>query len=90
MRKYLIVRVEEADEEFPSKPVISKGVVEMPRTNMGRIRNAVHEAADTHFIHVSDAPTHSMFKMFTPEEESMIEEIFETALERVRNRGNTK
>lgn len=90
MRKYLIVRIDNADEMTPEKPIFANGSLVWPYSNMAQIRKAVHKASDTHFISVADAPTHSPMGIFTRDEEDKIAEIFEGALKRAKDRCNGK
>lgn len=84
MEKYIIVKVRDADAEFPSSPYkdLVTGKWCIPSTNMGKIRKAIHDAAEEQFISEADIVTHNRF--MTARESADIARIFETAMARAK------
>jgi hypothetical protein len=86
MEKYIIVKVRDADAEFPSSPYkdLVTGKWHIPLTNLGKIRKAIHTVAEEHFISEADMVTHTWF--MTKAESDAIARIFETAMSRAKRR----
>lgn len=84
MDKYIIVKVRDADAEFPSQPYkdLTTGKWVIPSTNVGKIRKAIHTVAREQFISEADMVTHTAF--MTPSESDMVARIFETAMARAK------
>lgn len=82
--KYILVRVQEAEAEFPPNVVVERGKVVMPTTPIGYVRKAIHNVAKTHFLGVADMVTHTRF--MTKEESAAVARIFETAMARGKRR----
>lgn len=84
MEKYIIVKVRDADAEFPSQPYkdLVTGKWRIPSTNVGKIRKAIHAASEEQFISCADMVTHTRF--MTAQESAEVARIFETALARAK------
>lgn len=84
MDKYIVVRVEDADRNaaFPA--------IENPwKTNLGMVRKAIHEVAETRGVQIADMPTHTLHADYHPayltkKESDDIARIFETAMARAK------
>ena len=84
MEKYIIVRVRDAEDEFPSQPYkdLETGKWVIPNTNVGKIRRAIHATSKEQFISAADMITHTRF--MTAQESAEVARIFETAMARAK------
>ena len=85
MEKYIIVKVRDANAEFPSKPYAdpATGNWHIPTTNLGKIRKAIHAVCEQQFISAADMVTHTRF--MTREETETVARIFNRAMERAKS-----
>lgn len=87
MEKYIIVKVRDADAEFPSSPYkdLVTGKWRIPATNVGKIRKAIHDAAKEQFISEADMVTHT--RIMTAKESADVAMIFEQAMARAKRQA---
>lgn len=86
MEKYIIVKVRDADAEYPSKPYkdLVTGKWHIPLTNLGKVRKAIHTVCTEQFISAADMVTHTQY--MTQAESEQVARIFNTAMERAKRR----
>lgn len=82
MDQYIIVKVRDAKECFPEKPVVHNGICIMPDSNVAKIRKAIHRTAEEQFISAADMVSHSIF--MGRDETETINRIFNDAMTRAK------
>jgi hypothetical protein len=87
MEKYIIVKVRDANAEFPSQPYkdLVTGKWSIPLTNLGKIRKAIHAVCAEQFISAADLVTHASY--MTQDETEAVARIFNRAMERAKSQA---